>query len=41
MVTERVSVLLPWLSNELNRVGQPISIEYKMVRGLNKAVFRT
>ena len=35
-----VTVKIPWLTNELNRVSQPISIEYKMVHGLNQAVFR-
>ena len=41
MVTEQMDVLFPWLTNKLNRVGQRISIEYKMVHGLNQALFRT
>ena len=40
-VTEHIAVWFPWLSNELNRVGQPNSIEYKMVDGLSQAMFRT
>ena len=40
MVTEHMAVQFLWLTNELNRVSQPISIEYKMVHGLNQAVFR-
>ena len=31
MVTEQVAVQLRWLTNELTRVSQPISIEYKMI----------
>ena len=34
-----VPLLLPTV--KLNGVSPPISIEYKMVHGLNKAVFRT
>ena len=36
MVTEHVAVSFPWLTNELNRVSQPISTENKMVHGLNQ-----
>ena len=36
-----MAVKLPWLENGLDRVSQPISIKYKMVHGLNQAVFRT
>ena len=32
-------IVLPTV--KLNRVSQPISIEYKMVHGLNQAVFKT
>ena len=41
MVTEHVAVKFQWLTIELNRVNQPISIENKIVHGLNQAVFRT
>ena len=41
MVTKHVAVQFPWLTIELNRVSQPISVENKMVHGLNQAVFRT
>ena len=41
MVTEHVAVYVPWLTNELRRVSQQISIECKMAHGLNQAVFRT
>ena len=34
-----VQLLLPMI--KLTGVSQPISIEYKMVHGLNQAVFRT
>ena len=34
-----VQLLLPVV--KLNGISQPISIEYKMVHGLNQAVFRT
>ena len=34
-----VQLLLPTV--KLNGISQPISIEYKMVHGLNQAVFRT
>ena len=37
---EHVAVQLPWLTNELNRVGQPISIEFKTLHGFNQAVLR-
>ena len=41
MVTEYVAAKLWWLTNELNRVSQLISIEYSMVHGLNQTVFLT
>ena len=41
MVTEHVAVQFKWLTIELSRVSQPISIEIKIVQGLNQAVFRT
>ena len=41
MVTEQMAVQFPWLTNELNRVSQSISIENKMVHGLNQALLRT
>ena len=41
MVTEHVAVQFPWLTNELNRIGQPVSVEYKMVHCLEQAVLRT
>ena len=41
MVTEQMAVWFPWLTDELNRVGRLISIEYKILRGLNQAMFRT
>ena len=34
-----VQLLLPTV--KLNRVSEPISLEYKMVHGLNQAVLRT
>ena len=40
MVTGHVAVWFPWLSNELNRVDQPILIECKIGHGLNEAVLR-
>ena len=36
-----VAVKLSWLTSELNRVSQSISIQYKMMHDLNQAVFRT
>ena len=33
MVTEHVAVQLPWLTNKLTRVSQPILIEHKMLHG--------
>ena len=41
MVTEHMAVWFLWLTNELNRAGQPISIKYKILRSLNQALFRT
>ena len=41
MVTEHVAVQFPSLTIELIRVSQPISVEIKMVHGLNQAMFRT
>ena len=40
MVIEHVAVQFPWLTIELNRVNQLISIEIRTVRGLNQVVFR-
>ena len=39
-MTKHMALQLPWLSNEVNRVDQPISIEYKMVHDFNQAMFR-
>ena len=41
MVIEHVTVEYPLLTIEPNRVSQPISVERKIVHGLNQAVFRT
>ena len=41
LLTFYLLVQLLLLTVKLNRVSQPISIEYKMVHGLNKALFRT
>ena len=41
-MTKHVALQLhvPWISNEMNRVDQPITIEYKMVHDFNQAMFK-
>ena len=41
LFTFHLLVQLPLPTAKLNGISQPISIEYKMVHGLNQAVFRT